>query len=353
MGMLSFTGLQYFKNLSPQETTARIFKRLFSADVIRLANQFSSENAGIYNQLRLTDNSLTQIIPDDIVRVFGIHLRDKLKSPVAYKIINKKELAGINFIEGKFVSYDSVEIPFYEIYPAGFNHEMTYPTVVLFSGHGNMDELAFARGSYQKGLGLHLAKHGFIVYVMENRGMGKLSYLGDHMRIDSVARMVGGSWYGEITTDALFLLDMVFDKSYTANIGVGGVSTGGALSMLTSAIDNRIAATYVQGYLGSYKTTFGTRGNHHECNNISNIINEFDMADIASSIFPRSAMYVNGDEDGFFVEDAVEAFKYVRNRYDSGGAAHKVIFNAPKNTKHEISTSLALEYFKNESVVEQ
>jgi len=351
-GVLLLTGFQHYKDLSPHQTITKFFNKLFSADIDEdgLANLFPSENIGIYDQLHLTDNRLNQITSDDIVRVFGIHLREKTNGPVSYEISSNSELAGINYNEGKFVSYDSVLIPFYEIFPNGFNEEKSYPTVVLFSGHGKMDEVAFDDDSYQKGLGLYLAKQGFLVYIMENRGMGKLSYLGDHMRIDAVARMVGGSWYGEITTDALFLLDLVFNKNYTANIGVGGVSTGGALSMLTSAIDDRIIATYVQGYLGSYKTTFGTRGNHHDCNNISNIVNEFDMSDIAAFIFPRSAIYVNGEEDTFYAEDAMEAFKHIENRYSLGNAANKVMFKAPKNTKHEMSVSLALNYFNNELV---
>jgi|SaaInlStandDraft_1057018.scaffolds.fasta_scaffold01690_13 hypothetical protein len=94
-----------------------------------------------------------------------------------------------------------------------------------------MDQVAFEKNSYQKGLGASLAKQGFTVYVMEIRDMGKLSYLGDHMRIDAVARMLGGSWYGKITTDALFLLEIVNSKNYfNGYIGVGGISTGGALS---------------------------------------------------------------------------------------------------------------------------
>lgn len=348
IGSLSFTGLQYTKNLSPQETVTRIYDKIFNKNVDNngLVNLFPSENKGLYDQLNRINRTLKHITSDDIVRVFGIHLRENVESPIDYEIVNNSELDGINYNEGLFVSYDSVEIPFYEIFPNNFDNKKTYRTVILFSGHGNMDQVAFDKNSYQKGIGVSLAKQGFLVYVMENRGMGKLSYLGDHMRIDAVARMVGGSWYGEITTDALFLLEMVNAKNYSNSyIGVGGVSTGGALSLLTSAIDKRISATFVQGYLGSYKTTFGSRGNHHECNNISDIIDEFDMADIGALIFPRSAMYVNGEKDTFYPEDASKAFEIIKNKYVLGGATDQVSFKVPENTKHELSGTLALKYF--------
>ena len=40
-----------------------------------------------------------------------------------------------------------------------------------------MDQLAFEEKSYQKGAALQLAREGFLVVTMENRAMGKLSYL--------------------------------------------------------------------------------------------------------------------------------------------------------------------------------
>lgn len=285
----------------------------------KIVNLFPRENIGLYKDLSLENNQLKQIVPDDIVRVFKIK-RIQYGQEINFKLISKKSLAGINYSEGRFTSYDSVEIPFYEIYPNKFDENKSYPTIVLFSGHGNMDQIAFDTNSYQKGLGYILAKQGFVVFVMENRGMGKLSFLGDHLRIDAVARMTGGSWYGIIATDALHLLELVVKKKYTSSdIGVGGVSTGGALSLLCSALDKRIRATYVQGYLGSYKTTFGIRGNHCICNNIPNIINEFDMADIGALIYPRSVLYVNGRKDSFYSFDAAKAFKLIQNRYILGG----------------------------------
>lgn len=309
-------------------------------------DEFVKANYGLYKKLTESNKVHKYITGDDVAEAFGVNNAKKAKHPVKYKVIKDSVIEGLRCSEGVFYSYDAVKIPYYEIFPDEFDKKKSYPTVILFSGHGNMDQVAFAKESYQKGLGIYLAKHGFVVFVMENRGMGKLSYLGDHMRIDAVARMVGGSWYGEITTDALYLLDMVVNRSYTNKIGVGGVSTGGALSLLTSSIDKRISATYVQGYLGSYKTTFGSRANHHECNNISNIINKFDLSDIGISIYPRSAMYVNGKQDGFYASDAKQAFTIIKNRYILGGHPDNVKFCSPENTSHEMSNDIALSYFK-------
>ncbi len=344
--MTGFISLEYIKNLSPQEVIVRIYDKLIKVNNNNVKNLFPSGNYGLINQLNEKVIKQEAVTVEDIKKVFGIHWDADNGYSVDYKINKSSDMDGISYSEGVFTSYDGVEIPFYEIYPKEFNNSSIFPAVILYSGHGNMDQVAFEKDSYQKGIGLDLAKQGFIVYVMENRGMGKLSSLGDHLRIDAVARMMGGSWYGEITTDALYFLDFVFSREYTSeSIGVGGVSTGGALSLLTGAIDKRVVSVYVQGYLGSYATTFGTRGSHCICNNISNIINEFDMGDIANQIYPRSVIYVNGKEDAFYAADAITAFKSIEKYYTQDGLGNKVSLKTPEKTKHEISIPIALDFF--------
>ncbi|MEQ9426753.1 MAG: acetylxylan esterase [Cyclobacteriaceae bacterium] len=286
--------------------------------------------------------------PFEIARVFGVHVDSTLEIPnVTFSKVESSSTRGVAYSLNEFEGYDGVNIPFYEMLPEGFDSGQKYPTVILFSGHGDMDQVAFEKWTYQKGAGLLLAKEGFVVYVMENRGMGKLSSLGDHLHIDAVARLVGGSWYGELITDGLYLTELVHQKSYVdqSRIGVAGVSTGGALSMLVSAIDSRIKAAYVQGYLGSYKTTFGTRSNHHICNNIPNVLNHFDMAEIAGAIAPRNAMYVNGQQDTFYYQDAEAAFEKVKIYYQNAGAGDKIELASPDDTIHELSEDIMIEFF--------
>ncbi len=214
-------------------------------------DNLSKNNIGLYKELTKEINPINDNVTlEDIRRIFGVHERlDGV--PIKHKIITDGKKDDLDYQEGYFNAWDGVEVPYYEIFPPGFEPDNSYPTIILYSGHGNMDQIAFDKRSYQKGLGIQLAKQGFLIFVMENRGMGRLSHLGDHMRLDAVARLRGGSWYGDITTDALYLLQMVVERRYTDSdrIGVGGVSTGGALSLLTSALDDRVKATYVQGYL--------------------------------------------------------------------------------------------------------
>jgi hypothetical protein len=349
----AFTGLLIWKNRTPQETILRIVDKL-SADDYRPRNirprtaleLFTADNAGLIDSINSFTDEPRNIDTQIVMSAFGIHQRARGKS-IAHELLKTGEKDDIIYNLCVFASYDSLEVPFYELLPPGFDQSNSYPAVILFSGHGDMEQVAFEKSSYQKGAALDLAKGGFVIFVMENRGMGKLAYLGNHLRIDAVARMLGGSWYGEITTDGLYLLELVLQKPYVnRRVGVGGVSSGAALSLIISAIDDRVISAYVQGYLGSYKTTFAIRGNHCVCNNITNILHCCDMIDIAALVFPRPILFVNGTKDGFYPRDATKAFEFIENVYAKGNAADNASIEIPEGVKHEFSTAIALAFFE-------
>ena len=115
--------------------------------------------------------------------------------------------------------------------------------------------------------------------------------------------------------------------------------------MFVSAMDARISAVFVQGYLGSYRTTFGMRGNQHECNNVAGLLKYGDMADFAALIAPRPLLFVNGSRDTFLTEDARSAFELVRTRYRAVGGGDRVAFRAPTGVAHEFSPEIAARFF--------
>lgn len=311
--------------------------------------KLSKENFGIIRQLKKYkdyDNYNEVIFRKKLIDIYGIHVNN-IEHTKIYTSKEVKKYKDIYYKDFYFYSYDLLKIPGYILYPSNFNKLNKYPTVILFSGHGKMDQLAFEEKSYQKGAALQLAREGFLVVTMENRGMGKLSYLGDHLRIDAVARLSGGSWYGEIITDALYLIDCISDLKYVDefNIGVAGVSTGGALSMIASALNEKIKATYVQGYLGSFRTNFGLFNNHCICNNISGILNIGDMHNIAKLIAPRSILYVNGKLDTFNYDDAIKIYQKIKEFYKEKGFEKMVEFKCPEKVGHELSVDLVISYF--------
>lgn len=322
--------------------------------------KFSEKNCGIIERLNRISprESITdrEKLIKDLIGVFGIqaefplNLKEKVKG---IKIIqNKINYHGVIYDRSSFISYDGLEIPIYIIYPPNFDSTKKYPTIIIFSGHGSAKQAAFEVDSYQRGAGIALAKQGFLIYVMENRGMGDLSYLGNHLRIDAIARITGGTWYGEVITDALWLVENLHTEKNVddSQIGCAGVSTGGGLSMIVSALDNSITAAYIQGYLGSYRKTFGVRANHCLCGHIPNILKICDMSDIASLIAPRSVLFVNGTADSFYYSDAEEEFKKILNIISKLNIKKKLKFLAPEGIGHEFSVKIAIKWFSEQLI---
>lgn len=333
-------------------------KKLTEPKYLNPDNKFSPKNYGIIKRLNNT-NPLEPISNRDefkkkIIEVYGIQveypLKLKEKSEGIIKIKENLQHNGLNYDVSYFKSYDNIKIPIIVIYPPNFDIKKKYPTIILFSGHGTASQVAFEKTSYQHGCGSDLSESGFLVYIMENRGMGMLSYLGNHLRIDAVARITGGTWYGEIITDALWLIENLQYEPYTniSKIGTAGVSTGGAISMIVASLDERIAATYVQGFLGSYKTSFGIRGTHCLCGHIPGILKIGDMSDIASLIAPRPVLFVNGTKDSFYTKDAQIAFNRIKEVYKNLNAEEKSKFLAPIGIGHEFTVETAINWFSNQ-----
>lgn len=333
--------------------------RLFKPKVIEPSNKFSENNFGIIERLKNINpksysdgNELRRFL----IKIFGIQVEFPLELNKFIKGIKtiqaKIKHYGVLYDKSSFESYDGLKIPIYIIYPPNFNSKNKYPTIIIFSGHGSAKQAAFEEISYQHASGVFLSKLGFLVYVMENRGMGDLSHLGNHLRIDAVARITGGTWYGEIITDALWLIENLINEPNVdiSRIGTAGVSTGGALSMIVSALDKRIAATYIQGYLGSFRKTFGIRGNHCLCGHIPGILKVCDMSDIASLIAPCPVLFVNGKADNFFYEDAKMEFSKIQLTYKNLGVQERSIFLAPENVGHEFSVEIAAEWFSKQLI---
>ena len=331
------------------------FIRIIEPKVLIPKDEFSKENYGIISRLEIIHPIEPITNKNDfkkrIIGLFGIQTNFPFnleKSIEGIKTIKANiKHSSISYDESYFKSYDGLEIPIYVIYPPNFNTKKKYPCILIFSGHGSSKQVAFDEGSYQQAAGTAIAQEGFLVYVMENRGMGKLSHLGNHLRIDAVARVSGGSWYGEIMTDALWLIEKIHLESIVdiKRIGTAGVSTGGAISMIISAIDTRIAVSYVQGFLGSFRKTFGIRGGHCLCGHIPSILKLGDMSDIASLIAPRPVLFVNGTTDNFYYLDASEEFNKILATYKKLGVEDRSRFLTPKGVGHEFTAKIAINWF--------
>ena len=118
-------------------------------------------------------------------------------------------------------------------------------------------------------------------------------------------------------------------------LGCVGLSVGGYRSYLLAALDPRIKAAVVVGWM----TSFPKQIRRHVVNtvgfsfHIPAMLRDLDYPDLAALIAPRALMVINGSRDTLFHPDAVkDAFATVEACYGKAGAAARQtcrLYDAP------------------------
>jgi dienelactone hydrolase len=220
------------------------------------------------------------------------------------------------------------------------------PAIVVFPGHGTIAQTAGLKKSYQRANALRLARAGFVTLTMELRGFGKLGALG-HLQIDAAARLVGRTWYGLLVQDAMRAIDYLLTRPEVdaKRIGATGIGAGGALTLYTTALDDRIQAALVNSYLGKYITTCLDQ-DHCPCNDIPGMLRTAEMGDVAALLAPRPAMFVNGRRDPASSHVARESLAIARGVYSFLGLSRRVKLIEPEELGHQFDNQLAANWFR-------
>jgi len=220
------------------------------------------------------------------------------------------------------------------------------PAIVVFPGHGTIAQTAGLKQSYQRANALELARAGFVTITMELRGFGRLDAIG-HLQLDAAARLVGRTWYGMLIHDGMHAVDYLLTRPEVdpARIGATGIGSGGALTMYTTALDDRIKVALVNSYLGKYVVT-SLDEEHCPCNDIPGILRYAEMGDVAALIGPRPVLFVNGLRDPATSSVARESFAIARQAYRLLGAVQRVRLIEPAQMGHYFDNQLAIGWFR-------
>ena len=248
-----------------------------------------------------------------------------------------RELVWLNTEQG-------LRVPVYLFLPA--EADGPRPAVVVFPGHGTIAQTAGLEESYQRANALELARAGFVTLTMELRGFGRLGALG-HLQIDAAARLVGRTWYGLLVQDGMRALDYLLTRPEVdpARIGATGIGAGGALTMYTAALDERVRVALVNSYLGKYVVT-SLDEEHCPCNDIPGILRYAEMGDVAALIAPRPVMFVNGRRDPSTTNAARGSFGIARQVYRLLGAVRRAKLIEPEEMGHYFDHQLAAGWFR-------
>ena len=107
-----------------------------------------------------------------------------------------------------------------------------------------------------------------------------------------------------------------------------GISGGGTVTVFSTALDPRIRAAMVSGYLNTFRDSIGSVA-HCADNYVPGMLNWAEMHDLAGLIAPRPLFVESGEKDNIFpIKASIESFGEVRTIYG--------VFAASKLVEQEV-----------------
>jgi len=262
------------------------------------------------------------------------------------KIIEEKE--DITIEKLIYQTRPGLWAPAYLVSPK--NRPGRLPAILCPPGHGDgMNQVLFETGDYKR-YPIELAKHGFVTLVPENIGFGERVGKTDdatHQFYYLAANLLGESMMGFLVWDLQRALDILekLPNVDPSNIGCYGLSLGGELTLLTTAIDERIKCACISGFFTSYASTF-LNVCHCGCGYVHGMAAEFEHVDIASLIVPRPLLLESGVKDTGFPTYATRiSVATLSEEYALYNATERLELDA-FDGKHEISGQRAYKWFK-------
>jgi hypothetical protein len=161
------------------------------------------------------------------------------------------------------------------------------------------------------------------------RGLGRSSC----QPVAGTALLIGQTMIGWRVYDVMRTIDWIATRPNldTSRVGCVGISGGGTCTLFSAALDTRIKAALVSGYLNTFRDSIGSLS-HCIDNYVPGILNWAEMDDVAGLIAPRPLFVESGEKDNIFpVEASRRSFGKVRAIYQ--------VFGAPDRAEQEVFAS--------------
>ncbi|MBM4436117.1 MAG: acetylxylan esterase [Actinobacteria bacterium] len=230
-----------------------------------------------------------------------------------------------------------VEAPAYLLIPHGVDAARPAPAILALHGHGDGKGQLVARGeppNLYASLARRYAEAGFVVLVPDAIGFGERAadfrrYGGrdgcnvNHLKLALFGRnlMALNIW------DDMRGLDFLASRPDVdaARLGCAGLSFGGTRTMYLAALDERVRAALVSGYLTTFRAYAIDTGNFCGSQFLPGVYAWGDVADIHGLIAPRRLLIQAGRADrGFPIEASRAAHAHLARIYAAAGAADRL-----------------------------
>ena len=157
----------------------------------------------------------------------------------------------------------------------------------------------------------------------------------------------GFTWPGVMFWDDVRTVDYLLTRPEVdpARIGCVGLSVGGLRSCHLAALDDRVKAAVVVGWMASFPAQLKrhVRNTIGHTKVVPGLYRYLDYPDVASLALPSALMVINGSKDGLFDLDGVKAsFAKLHACYKKADAAEKIrtpLYDAP----HEFNGAMQAE----------
>jgi dienelactone hydrolase len=157
----------------------------------------------------------------------------------------------------------------------------------------------------------------------------------------------GFTWAGVLVWDDLRTVDYLLTRPEVdpKRIGCVGLSVGGWRSCHLAALDDRIKAAVVVGWMASFPAQLKKHVRHSIGHSfvVPGLYRHLDYPDVASLAAPAALLVINGSKDGLFELGGVRAcFDKLRRCYEKAGVPEKLrtrMYDSP----HEFNADMQAE----------
>jgi len=248
-----------------------------------------------------------------------------------------------------FDSRPGVSVLAYVLAPLTTSARTPAATMICVPGHGRgvddivgIDEQGRDRtdkAGYQHDFAIQVAEAGMAAVAIEPMGFGcrrdppNARQGLSHKACEPVAGgalLVGETMIAWRVWDVMRTLDYIATRPDldSGRVGCMGISGGGTVTVFATALDTRIRAALVSGYLNTFRDSVGSLA-HCIDNYVPGILNWAEMHDIAGLIAPRPLFVESGEKDDIFpIAASVESVGHVREIYR--------VFDAADRIDHEV-----------------
>ncbi len=269
------------------------------------------------------------------------------KQPLEPKILETREFPKYRREKLVFESRPGVSVLAYVLTPN--SGAAPHPAVICHPGHGRgvedivgIDEKGRDRtgkSGYQHDFAIQVVEHGMAAVAIEPMAFGcrrdpqaRKHGLGASscQPAAGAALLFGETMIGWRVWDVIRTIDFIETRKDldATRVGCMGISGGGTVTLFASALEPRIRAAMVSGYLNTFRDSILSLS-HCIDNYIPGILNICEMYDVAGLIAPRPLLAESGLKDDIFpIEASRASFERVKAIYK--------VFGAESVLEHEV-----------------